>query len=311
MRSWMRPIAVSFALAATCGGTPSATAQVQLRWKFNVGDRFTVRANEERKIKGTENGQVTLGSRQSISEYTFRTLALEADGSARIEATIDRLRLKANSPMGELDYDSGSPDVRVGTAAQVEATVGRLVGAVFTFTRSPLDVVGDFAPTEATRQKFADAPAQLRALIDPQNFQTMVVADTLPEKELKPGDTWSDERELPGSPLGTRTVSTTYTYVGPDESSGRRLEKITLAQTTRFVPKADPRVTLEMKDAKGTGTLLFDATADAGHLVSRVINDEFTLVIKAQGRTSEQESTSTATTEIQRAESAAKPSDPP
>ena len=78
------------------------------------------------------------------------------------------------------------------------------------------------------------------------------------------------------------------------EAEGEKLQQIGISQKTDFVAKERPGTTFELKDMSGSGQALFDT--NAGRLVSKILEESFTMVVTVQGMRTEQRSKTKVTT---------------
>lgn len=101
---------------------------------------------------------------------------------------------------------------------------------------------------------------------------------TLPNKEVKKADTWTQPVKMDMGPLGSYETTYTYTYEGKDKDN----EKVTVKSSLKYTPPDAANqqgLPFKVKDAKlsgkdGTGTLLFDPKA--GRLAKSEVSTELT-----------------------------------
>jgi hypothetical protein len=93
----------------------------------------------------------------------------------------------------------------------------------------------------------------------------------LPDRPIKPGETWERTLDVPFGPLGTLKQTSTYKLEGKEEVGGKKVDKVTFSTAVDFrVGKAVPSLPFqvisgEMKAEEAKGTLHFDTAA--GQLV--------------------------------------------
>jgi hypothetical protein len=105
-----------------------------------------------------------------------------------------------------------------------------------------------------------------RSQFDPEKRKKAAESErgTLPDKPVKPGDSWTHTGETDIGGGQTLTLETRYEYAGAEEKGGKTLEKITL-KTTSASYAMDPNAksplkikSSELKVASSEGSILFD-----------------------------------------------------
>ena len=97
-------------------------------------------------------------------------------------------------------------------------------------------------------------------------------AAVLPEEPVNVDDSWRRETTATLA-LGAVRQKMTYTYRGPRDVEGKKLEAIDLASELVVAkPAADAERPITLKEQKHTGTLLFDA--EAGRFVESQVEQK-------------------------------------
>lgn len=275
---------------------PLANAQTPLQWKFTPGESLYYSVVQDRQLSTVVDGGVTEETMARTTDFTLVVESLLPNGSARIRQSVDRIRLKAQSQRGKVDFDSNSSDAQAGNLTVLDPTLGRLVGTVFTFTLGPLGKITDVEATDATKKRFRDIP-NVEAVLDPKALRAIIpVVMLFPETPPETGGTWTETMETSDPILGKRSITVTYKLEGIVEQDGRALQQIAVDQAVTLAPKPNPLVKVSLKDARAQGTALFDN--QAGRLVEREVKEDLVLEISGAGRLIEQRGKSVITTKL-------------
>ena len=100
----------------------------------------------------------------------------------------------------------------------------------------------------------------------------------VPNKSVKPGESWTRESKLNMGPIGSYDTTYKYTFVGPDEKD-KNLDKITVDTTLKYTPPGEGTPTqlpfkikkADLKSSDAKGTILFD------NQKGRVVNSDMSL----------------------------------
>jgi hypothetical protein len=138
----------------------------------------------------------------------------------------------------------------------------------------------DVKLTPDAQAKLAKQPtgAQLKEMFSKEGMKSLLhqAATVLPEKPVKPGDSWKGTTETK-SPVGKLVMDMTYTYRGTVMDSGRPLERIDVGMMVRFAKQANEMgLNVSVKEQKNAGALFFDA--ELGRFVRTEMRQTMTLV---------------------------------
>ncbi|MFO0946329.1 MAG: DUF6263 family protein [Planctomycetota bacterium] len=299
MLVWIRRARLALWLGAllSCFATVApADAQAPLTWKFTPGESLYYSVVQDRHLSTIVDGNTTEETMVRTTDFTLVVDSILPNGSARVRQTVDRIRLKAASPRGKVDFDSNSTDNQAANITILDPTLGRMVGTAFQFTLSPLGKITDVEATEATKNRFRDLP-NAEAILDPKALKAIIpVVLLFPEKPPEMGGTWTEKIETSDAILGKRSILLTYKLEGIVERDGRALQQIAVDQSVTLTPKVNPLVKVSLKDARSQGTALFDN--QAGRLVEREVKEDLVLEISGAGRNIEQRGKSVITTKL-------------
>jgi hypothetical protein len=290
-------VAVLAVFAASAAG-----ADVTLRWRFSPDKPYHYVLNQgmEMSMK-LPNGDVKTTMSQ-ISDMTWKVKSVKPDGSAQMSQTIDRMRIKVESPAGKFDIDSNdkSAPAPPGPLAPLGKMVQGLVGTPVDITISArgevLSVTVPDKMMEAMKTAGPGGQAFAGAFTDKgikQLFEQSSVI--LPENAVAPGMTWVQKRSVETAGLGNMDIDTTYTDKG--EVPGKPdLHMIDGDVKMQIKADADAPVKVRVVSQDNAAKFLFNTTA--GHLSSSEIKQNMQMEISAQGQILTQDLTQTVSMKL-------------
>ncbi len=230
-------------------------AQTLLRWQLKAGDAFTVEIEQH-------TDSIVAFSAKSATTKIGLTLKLAwkvtaaTDNGFTIRQTVEQVHEKlVTQDMGTIEYDSATAARPTGQARELAESIKPLIGAEFELMMKPNGEITSVTPAN-------DVAKTLLAATDKTNpnaashegLQQMLRRPlaVLPEKKVKPGDTWSvaSQRVTAAGPLN---LETTYELQSIDEKG---LAKI--AMTAKAQPGTGSKMTI--KEHQHSGTIQFSAT---------------------------------------------------
>lgn len=259
------------------------TGAAELRWKFKSGDEYHYRMVQDtqiRMIAATKTAKTTIA--QTI-DMTWKVVAVDPSGVATVTQTIDRMRLKGETPDGLLEADSQGNKM----SPALEPTMGpmfkALIGGQFKLKMTPSGRIQDVevpaGAVEAVQNK-----AGVGEMISAESLKEMTTQSTipLPEKTVEPGDSWTDEKKLAGV-----NVLMNYRYDGPMDHDGQQVEKITTKGDIKLnIPETSGFKT-EIEKGDLDGEVIFDARA--GKLVGSKVKQDMVISISGDDQSVRQE----------------------
>ena len=273
-----------------------AAAEKLLRWKFAQGEQLVV---DIAQTTVTEAGTRDKPERMTVEmtlQMAWRVDRVDADGTAQTTQAFRRLTAKTVAPGAPpVVFDSaagGSPAKELKTLADA---VSSLLHARFQVTLTPRGEIADVTRSAETDSLLAAVPAGtgLVRLLNKEGLnQTLRPAlGFLPERAVRPGDTWTHTREVE-TPRGRVRLVSTYTDDGPVTVAARELERIRVS-TAVHVPDGEPSYELEQPPPpRIQGVLLFDATA------GRLAQSDLSQTLKSQATYRKKTVAVTATTTV-------------
>ncbi len=265
------------AAAIVLVGLSAVRAETPLRWKFKPGEtlNYVLERSAEGKMK---LGTSELGLKSGLTfDTTWKVASVDADGTANVEQTVDRIQVSMSSPLtGAVNYDSSVDAPGTGAVwTLLGPLVNGMLGQTFKMRISPLGAVSDIQLPEKLIANFAEQKVgqnrQTGMGIGANPFSEKGIKDlltktvlVLPEKADK-DVTWTQSfaNELPK--LGTETSETTYSLAGDETLDGKKLVKISATTELMFEPVEVPLAELEITEQEAKADFYFDA--DLGRLI--------------------------------------------
>jgi Family of unknown function (DUF6263) len=204
-----------------------------------------------------------------VSQFIVATAKVgkrEADGTLPIENIIEKMQSNMSLPGGnKIEFDSDTPDKKADNVLlQPLVDILRVSAKTRSITRLDKD-------NQVAAVVFVDNPSEqvsdeFKSLFDGEKRKKSVARElgTLPDKPVKPGDSWTRTSESDLGAGQTLTLETRYEYVGTQERDGKTLDYITLKVTdVSYTMEAKPNAVVSVKDsqlkiASSEGSLLFD-----------------------------------------------------
>jgi len=247
----------------------SVSAQVRMTFRPAENSRQVHRLETSAKQVLTINGmEISSGTTQFIvTETTNGTRA--ADRTLKSAVRITHLQQELDINGTKLAFDSGNPDKKA-EVAQLEPILDILrviAKARYTFV---YDAKNRVMKVEGTDKVLKAVSEELRPQLKDQfNSKSLAKAQNeeiarLPDKPVKPGDTWERIETMTFEAGQVMTFGVVYTYAGTLEQNGKTLHRITKKHlTVKYTQETDlpvpVKITGSMLKVVGTkGTLLYD-----------------------------------------------------
>ncbi len=206
-------------LLASCA--PMAPAEkVLLRYNLREGQTYPLRMNMEQKISQTLMGQEIAVNQTLGLDVRYDVRDVDAQGNMTGQVTIEALRYRMESPMGNIEYDSQKPT----SADPTAQAFGALVGANFTMKISPTGETLGVSGIEEMMEGILDRLDTLGTSRDQlmqtlgQWFDEKGLAQTTglgtavyPDHPIAVGESWSQETSGGGMGIVALNVKNTWT----------------------------------------------------------------------------------------------------
>lgn len=268
---------VGLSLLFLAAWSVTASADVVLQRKFADGTKFKSREAVKVKQSLVLSGN-DLGSESSTTVTTQNAYGQRnAEGELTVTAKIESIKSDLKLPGGvSVKFDSANPDAKSDNpiAALVLDAMRKMVGATITFHLDGKNRVQsvDGVPEGGLQS----GPEEVK-----EEFQRGI--DLLPEKPLKPGDTWEQTVKQNLGQGQVFTFQRTFKYVGqvaqfPTVKDSKQLDKITATDTSVTYSTGETgalKVTKsELKVESSEHTYLFDREA------GRIVNSKSKMHVK-------------------------------
>jgi Family of unknown function (DUF6263) len=269
------------ALAVVAGRADAAT----LRWKFKPGETLHYQMEQTVVTQATLNDKDIKVTNVQIVDAIWKIESVAADGSAEVSQTIDRMRTKAEGPLGTLEYDSKAGKEPEGQVAALAAVLKLLVGVTFKYKMSARGELTDVRVPDGLVKSLKDASpagaADAGSMLSEEGLKNMIRESSLllPVEDLAKGKTWNLTTKMPPSPLGTGTQVKTYTYNGPGEGG----ETLALKLDLKFEPPTNPSVDVKISEYVGSGAFVFDNAK--GRIAGSKVTEKVKTIVTFQGQT--------------------------
>lgn len=260
--------ALSLSLLAAGWAAP-AMAQVKLEFKFEEGRKTTTHTTMKIKQTLTLAGMGLDTESDRFVIATAQAGKRDAEGNIRIEQKTDKLTTTAKLPGGiNLSFDSDDPDKKAENPAlepfmQVMRVAAKMKPIVVR------DRSGKVVAVEGLDKAADEVPEQLRGDFNPEQSKKAAnqELETLPNKSVKVGDTWTKSSELPLGSGQVMSMTAEYKYVGEVKEGDKTFDKIEAKTTTvSFSIAENSSLPLkvsksDLKPTESSETILFDRAA--------------------------------------------------
>jgi hypothetical protein len=281
-------------LIAAMGGSAIA-GQETLRWKLEPGQTLRYEFSQDNVIEVELPNQAIETKNTLTFGLNWEVKSVEADGSARIEQTVDYVRVTIVAPgQDEVVYDTreeGEPPAQLGF---LKTLYGAVLGKPYGLTLDARGVIRDVQVPEEVSAAAKGSPAEAMAdggsLISAKGVERLLaqVIPPLPEGPAEAGATWDLKLVLPAGPL-VMTLVNRYRLESSD--GGQAVVKADI--DTGIAPGEGAPFEVEVGDQKGDGTYRFDVAK--GRLVDTRVVQDIAMKLKAMGQEVPQHFVITAT----------------
>ena len=247
----------------------ASVAQVQLELKIPAGKKATVATDTvSNQVLTLAGMNIESKSEQNlVSSVTFSKIG--ADGGYRVEHKTESLQARVKAAGMEFAFDSVNPD------KEADNAVGKQVAEIFRATMKGVwtsvhDKTNRAVAIEGIDKLLEGASpetaAAMRTQLDPDYLKDTInkKLDRIPAKPIKKGDSWEQTEPARVGGGQTLTFKQRFTYTGPIEKNGAKLERIEIATTeVQYEIGADSPLPLklvksDLKVSNAKGEILFD-----------------------------------------------------
>jgi len=268
----VRPLVAAAAIAVAAGtSAPALHGQdTALRYRWTKGTPLRYRTVQESNIAMTGiPGAGDMSLTTTVTEVHLITPAdVAADGTATLNVKFESMKLDLVTPMGNMSIDSAATAAPSEPAlADAQKMLQAIVGESVTMVMAPTGAVKSVEGMAKLSAKLKAAMPAGSPLM--QSFDTMLSDDAfkgtmgqsfanLPDKVVKPGETWTTTMNVP-NPIGAMTQTNTFTSKGVEHVEGKELTRVAVAQKISVAPGGTiGPMSLTVKEGTGEGDLLLD-----------------------------------------------------
>lgn len=244
-RSLIAVLALAFAAASAAW----ADDAVLLQYKFVKGDKRTYS-----RTQGIESAG---GPPNNTAEVVAQEVRDVTDAGASIARTVKQMKVSMdNQMMGHVEFDSTKKeDLAKAAANPILMSLTLLLNKPIMVQLSNRGEVKKVELDEALAP-LGPMAGMLKGTMEEAIKQTYLL---LPEKPVKPGESWSQESKLANPALGMILQKYQYTYSGTEDHDGVRCAKIQVKASTEVqrpkknAPEEKDDLTDEGKNGKKDG----------------------------------------------------------
>lgn len=256
----------ALALAALIAPAFAQDAGTKLEWKLEPNKTFyqtmTTTTDQTMKVMGSDIKQ----KQEQTFYFSWTPVKKNDDGSWEIKQKIEGVKMRIEIGGQPIEYDSTKEGQQTSTA--LSEFFKQLVGSEFTLTVDKNFKVTKIEGRDAFLKKLTGANPQMEALLKQILSEDALkeMADptfaAIPNKEVKPNESWEKKSTLNMGPIGTYENNYKYTFEGKKENNKPTIKVET---TLKYTPPADnvqsgglpfkiKSATLASKNAGGTIT---------------------------------------------------------
>lgn len=269
-----------------------------LRWRFEPGQVRRYEMVQKTSSTMMVDGQEFQTEQELRTEITWRVKEVGSDGSARLEQTIDRVRIWMEVPMGRVEYDSDRPDEMKLPEPQdamrpmisiFEALVDQPITSVMTARGEVRDLEIAEGFRKGLEKAAGPASGMLGELLSEQGLKKLsgFSGTSFPEEAVEKGSSWTTGGSSKLGALGVLKLEVKHTYEGPAEVESKPVEKIGIEVSMTSEPSSgDNRSALSLDETEAKGTVLFDN--QEGTMVASELTQRMKMTIQVEAQKAEQ-----------------------
>ena len=216
-------------------GAATASAQVNLRWKFDRSEEYVVESvvdvEQTLEIAGMD---VESTSRRTVRS-SFRQGGRDGEGNAVVETAVESLKADTQLAPGlSFEFDSESDDEPKVDNPLLAPFVEAMKAVSKLDIRYTISPEGKVLAAEGAQNVLETASPELRQLLDQElnekglRTQLQQTIDALPDRDVKPGAFWDQSVAMPLGQGQMITFGRRYEYIGTIDEGGKTLHKVTV-----------------------------------------------------------------------------------
>lgn len=264
-------------------GSDPAPAQVTLQHKLAEGSKYHLEVESSIAQTLTLAGMEIDTSNRSQATTLVTVGKRDANRNVVAEHQVESMKVAIDAPGNSYQFDSANPDDRGGSALEVIRNLHKALAK--RLTKITYDADNRVEKVELGLVVLGATPDEIKNLvkdeIDPEYLKRTSndELDQVKTEAIRPGDTWQRTTTASFGSGQIMTFKTEFTYDGPVEKEGRKLEKISskLLEVDFGLQNSPLPFTVKdsnLKPSETAGTILFDP--ERGQIVESVSKNRIT-----------------------------------
>jgi Family of unknown function (DUF6263) len=261
-----RRIVLALVAAAGLAVPAFGQAPVALKWEFKKDVPFyqeiSTITKQTMKVMGMDVSQ----NQSQTFYFSWTPVGEDKNHNWTIKQKIEAVKMEIEIAGNKIQYDSTKDTGQTGNP--LSDFFKALVGSEFTLTISPEMKVTEIKGRDDFINKLVKANPQmeplLKTILSDEALKQMSDSAfaALPNKPVKPGESWPGKSILDMGPIGKYDSTYKYTYEGKGKEANSKLDVIKVESTLAYQPPGPnasgalpfkiKKAELQSKDAKGT-----------------------------------------------------------
>ncbi len=271
-----------------------ADGQTLLRFQFKEGDKLGYVLDQKMKMTTNVGGKDIEVNMTQWSEMDWKVLKVVEKESAQIQIDISSVKMSLDGPMGKIEIDSKNmKEQKEPVGAILNQVVQTMAGMEIKLTMNNRGQIKDIVIPEKVKESLKNLPGAetVGDLFSDDNIKKMVnTGISFPKEPVEKGasekgTSWKENADLK-LPMGRFKGEMEFTYEGPVEKDGQKLEKILITPTFRVEPGPDAPFQMKFRKQSGHGHIYFDNAA--GKIVDVDMDQQMDITIESNNTTIEQ-----------------------
>ncbi|HIK90693.1 MAG TPA: hypothetical protein EYG03_01690 [Planctomycetes bacterium] len=264
----------------------SASAQLDLRWKFRAQEtiKYNVQQKMQTKMKiGDTDVNQTMDQTMNMS---WHVQSSSANGDTVMNQVVDRIFMKLQGgPAGVVEFDTG---VNTKSESPIVNSMGemfrQIVNQKFQVTMKPTGEITDVQVPAQLLDALRRSAAGNAGALDETTLQQMMKqsAVMLPPQAVAPRMTWSSRQSVQLG-FGTMTIKSEMTFVEVDAAGNAIIQVV---PEISVVPRPDAPIRMTLTSSSGHGEVVFNI--DQGRVAKSQLDLDMAMTIESNGQTFDQ-----------------------
>lgn len=237
-------------------------AEETLRWAFKAGEVIRYEFLQTNEVKVTVDGKENPSKTDLKIAMTWNVKAVSPEGDAEITLVVDRVQAEIETGGSKILYNSADDKSTDPAAQPLRAVYGAAVGTGYGLKVDPRGRIVEAKVPEKVSNAVRGSPfvsvADGGSVLSEEGLKNLFaqVVPSLPDRPVKPGESWQSELKLPTAPLAM-TLTFRYKLDALDAASA----SIKASVASVLMPEPGTPFTVAVKDQSGSATYTFDRKA--------------------------------------------------